>query len=231
MLYSPPTEAHRSNTMTWSLYPVLMGKRAHSHPSTSLTFQDQQSSAYQPLLTSICYSSTVLYGHSIPTPAVMHIHKEKTQEQTKETTPITDKQDIITQYHECFSGIGMFQREYHITLDPNIPPVIHPPRRMPISLKDDIKNELEDMVKNGIITKIEEGESTPRVNSLVYRRKQNGRLRLCLDPKDLNAAIQREHHVTPTLEEILPKLTGTTVFSTVDAKCGYWNVVLDKESS
>jgi len=52
-----------------------------------------------------------------------------------------------------------------------------------------------------------------------------------LDPKDLNAAIQREHHVTPTLEEILPKLTGATVFSIVDTKCGYWNVVLDKESS
>lgn len=48
----------------------------------------------------------------------------------------------------------------------------------------------------------------------------------CLDSKDLNAAIQREHHVPSTLEEILPKLT--TVFSNVDAKCGYWNVVRDK---
>lgn len=82
--------------------------------------------------------------------------------------------------------------------------------------------------RNGILTKIEEGEPTSLVNSLVYRRKQNGRLRLCLDPKDLNAAIQREHHVTPTLEEILPKLPGATVFSIVDAKCGYWNGVLDK---
>ena len=35
----------------------------------------------------------------------------------------------------------------------------------------------------------------------------------------------------PTLEEILPKLTGATVFSIVDAKYGYWNVVLNKESS
>ena len=87
------------------------------------------------------------------------------------------------------------------------------------------------MVKNGTITKLEEGEPTPWVNSLAYRRKQNGRLRLCLAPKDLNAAIQREHHVTPTLEEILPKLTVATVFSIGDAKCGYWNVVLDKKSS
>ena len=152
-------------------------------------------------------------------------------DQPKEPSPFKDKQDLIAQYPECFNGIGKFQGEYHITLDPSVPPVVHPPRRVPISLRDDIKNELDDMVKNGIITKIEEGEPTSWVNSLVYRRKQNGRLRLCLDPKDLNAAIQREHHVTPTLEEILPKLTGATVFSIVDAKCGYWNVVLDKESS
>ena len=116
--------------------------------------------------------------------------------QPKETFPIKDKQDLIAQYPECFNGIWKFQGEYHITLDPSVPPVVHPPRRVPFSLWDDIKNELDDMVKNSIITKIEEGEPTSWVKSLNYRQKQNGRLRLCLDPKDLNAAIQREHHVT-----------------------------------
>ena len=55
------------------------------------------------------------------------------------------------------------------------------------------------------------------VNSLVYQCKSNGRLCLCLDPKDLNEAIKHEHHVTPTLEEILPKLNGAKVFSIVNA--------------
>ncbi len=87
------------------------------------------------------------------------------------------------------------------------------------------------MVEQGIITKVREGEPTPWVNSLVYRRKSNGRIRICLDPKDLNAAVQRDHHITPTLEEILPKLSGAKYFSMLDAKSGYWNVVLDKESS
>ena len=85
----------------------------------------------------------------------------------------------------------------------DVPPVIHPPRRFLISLKGEIKSELDDMVKNGIITKLKEGEPTPCVNSLVYRRKKNGRLGLCLDPKDLNAVIRRKHHVNPTQEEIL----------------------------
>ena len=102
---------------------------------------------------------------------------------------------------------------------------------MPLSLRDDIKDELDYMESRGIITKLKEGEPTVWVNSLVYCRKPNGKLRICLDPKDLNKAISREHHVIPTLEEILPKLSGAKYFSIVDVKCGYWNVELDQESS
>ncbi|GFS21421.1 reverse transcriptases (RTs) from retrotransposons domain-containing protein [Elysia marginata] len=87
------------------------------------------------------------------------------------------------------------------------------------------------MTNSGIIKKIKEGEPTEWVNSLVYREKANGRLRLYLDPKDLNRAILREHHKIPTLEveEILPNLSGAKYFSFLDAKCGYWIVVLDKK--
>ena len=144
---------------------------------------------------------------------------------------VKDKEDLIAQYPECFNGIGKFEGKYHITLDPAVPPVIHSPRRVPISMKDDIKRELDDMAAQGIIAKVKEGEPTAWVNSLVYRRKANGSLRICLDPKDLNKAIRREHHVTTTLEEILPKLSGAQVFSIVDVKCGYWNVELDEEST
>ena len=105
-------------------------------------------------------------------------NKDKIPEQTKEP-PV--KQVLITQYSGCFKGIRKFQRKNHITADLSVPPVIHPPRRMHAN---------QPMVKNGIITKPEQGEPTPRVNSLVYRGNQTGRLRLCLDPKDLNAAIQ-----------------------------------------
>ena len=86
------------------------------------------------------------------------------------------------------------------------------------------------MVDNNVIAKIQEGEPTARVSSLVYRRKPSGRLQLCLYPKDLNAAILREHHTTHTLEEILPQLSGAKLFSIVDVKSGYWNVILDEES-
>ena len=58
-------------------------------------------------------------------------------------------------------------------------------------------------------------------SSFVYRRKQNGRLRLHLNAKDLNAAIQIEHHVALTLEEILLNLKDAKVFSIREKKCEY----------
>ena len=87
------------------------------------------------------------------------------------------------------------------------------------------------MEQQRVIRKVGEGEPTEWVNSLVYRRKANGQLRICLNPKDLNKAIRRDYHVTPTLEEILPKFKGEKFFSILDAKSGYWNVALDEPSS
>ncbi|CAB4007656.1 Hypothetical predicted protein [Paramuricea clavata] len=53
----------------------------------------------------------------------------------KPSTSIDNKSHLIAhEYPNCFNGIGKFQGEYHISLDLSVPPVIHSPRRVPISL-------------------------------------------------------------------------------------------------
>ena len=52
-----------------------------------------------------------------------------------------------------------------------------------------------------------------------------------MDPKDLNKAMKRTNHKTPTLEEITHKFSGAQVFSKLDARHGYWSIMLDEESS
>ena len=52
----------------------------------------------------------------------------------------------MAQYPESFDGIGEFQGEYHIIVVPSVPPVVHPPRKVPISMKDEIKKELNDKI-------------------------------------------------------------------------------------
>ena len=66
----------------------------------------------------------------------------------------------------------------------------------------------------GVITKVT--KPTDWVTSLVYGRKSNGRLRVCFDPKDLNKAIKRPHHITPSVDEITHAMADTTVFAKLD---------------
>ena len=85
------------------------------------------------------------------------------------------------------------------------------------------------MRKLGVIEKMD--EPSEWVSSLVVARKANGSLRVCLDPKDLNRATKRPHHRLITPEEVTHQLSGSTMFSKLDALSGYWCVVLDEESS
>lgn len=43
--------------------------------------------------------------------------------------------------------------------------------------------------------------------------KKNGKIRVCLDPKDLNKAILRENYPMSTIEDIAAGLHGAKVFS------------------
>ena len=72
--------------------------------------------------------------------------------------------------------------------------------------------------------------TNPWINNMVAVRKLN-KLRLCLDPLHLNKGIIRNHYPMPTVEDITPMLTKAKVFSVVDVKDGFLQVVLDEPSS
>ena len=76
-------------------------------------------------------------------------------------------------------------------LDPNAKPVIHPPRKIPASLPEKSKKELNEMDTDAVISKVT--SPTEWVNSLVIVEKPNGALTVCLYPRDLNKFLKREH--------------------------------------
>ena len=61
--------------------------------------------------------------------------------------------------------------------------------------------------------------------------KEDGSLRLCLDPKDLNKAIKRNKWYARTLDDILPELAQSKYLTVKDATSGFWHVPLDFRSS
>ena len=119
--------------------------------------------------------------------------------------------------------------EYNIKTDPTVPPVQHGRQKVPIEYKEEIEKELGEMVHREIITK--QTEPIPWVSSLTYPKKANGKLRICLDPKDLNKAIIHENHKAPTLKEIAHVLTGATKFSKVDGNKAFFGMHLTEEAS
>ena len=86
------------------------------------------------------------------------------------------------------------------------------------------------MEKIGVIRKVI--EPTEWVSSMVAVGKKNSeKLRICIDIRDLNKAIMREHYPLPTIESTTHKLSKAKIFSVLDAKTGYWQLKLDDESS
>ena len=95
------------------------------------------------------------------------------------------------------------------------------------------------MLELGILEEVI--DHTDWLNSYVIVEKDSGnhhvpnhtikrKLRICLDPRDLNEALERESYHKCSVDEITAKLIGMTVFTKVDFKKGYWMVVLHPDS-
>ena len=136
---------------------------------------------------------------------------------------------LIKKYEDVFDGIGCLEGTYRIKIDPTVSPVVHPPRKIPFTPREKVKEELDRIEKLGVIHKAE--EPTEWVSSLVAMEKPNGKVRLCLDPRELNKAIQREHYPIKTVEQVEAELSDAKVFSVLDATSGFWHIKLDEKSS
>ena len=146
--------------------------------------------------------------------------------------PLT-KQEILSQYSGCFEGIGRFPGDpYKFHLKPDHKLARHAPRKVPFHLETAFKEEINSLVSilEGILEEVK--EYTDWVNSYVIVEKDTGnshapnhtvkkKLRICLDPRDLDEALEREPYHTRSVDEITTKLQGTIVFTIVDFKKSY----------
>ena len=116
---------------------------------------------------------------------------------------------LFEQYCDVFEGLGCVTNvSYHIRIDPTKTPVIHPPRHVPITLRPKIQEELARMERLNVVEKVT--EPTNWVNSMVTIIKPNGSLRICIDPRHLNEAIQQEHYPIQTIEEVTARMPEAT---------------------
>ena len=138
---------------------------------------------------------------------------------------------IQVHLNEVFGSIGLMDCEpVKIKLKKDFEAYIqYAPRRVPIPLLPKVKAELERMERDEVITAVT--EPTEWCSPMVPVVKKDGNVRICVDLKRLNQAVLRERFMLPTLEDVLSKLAGAKVFSSLDAASGFWAIPLDSESS
>ena len=110
---------------------------------------------------------------------------------------------IESNYPDLYQGLGCMPGTHSIKIGNSVIPKVHPPRKVPISLKQRVEEELTRMEALGVITR--QKEPTPWVNNMVIVVKPNGKIRICVDPRGLNNGIQREHYPMKTIEEVVLK--------------------------
>ncbi|CAB3980368.1 Hypothetical predicted protein [Paramuricea clavata] len=136
---------------------------------------------------------------------------------------------LSEKYADCFEGLGCLPHTVRIELRDDATPVVEPCRTIPFAQYNKLKDELQRMEAMGVIEKIE--EPTEWVNSFVPVTKPNRNLRVCLDPRNLNKSIKREHFKLPTRDEVIAQFAIAKVFTKLDASNGFWQMKLEDGST
>ena len=94
--------------------------------------------------------------------------------------------------------LGQLEGEHHQKVRPGAQPVVAPTRRVSISVRPKLREELGRLMEQGVLEKAE--QPTPWVSQMAVAEKRDGSLRICIDLQEPSEALQREHTTLPVLE-------------------------------
>ena len=132
---------------------------------------------------------------------------------------------VLKDYNDLFATIPGVTTMVHHHIPTTGNPVRVPPRRMPIQYKENIECQIQQMLERGII----EESTSPWMAPAVFVRNNSGDIRICIDYRELNKRTQKEVYPLPLSDEVQDKLSGSTIFSTLDLQSSYWQLPVNPE--
>ncbi len=138
----------------------------------------------------------------------------------------------MTEFIDVFTGLGRLPVEYDIRLASGanrVDPVVCAASRLPFRLEEKVYQKLDQMVVDGIITSVKEPNEW--VSRMMVVGKPDGDVRICLDPSELNKAIQRHHFSVPTVEQLFSRISKARIFCSLDAASGFYQIPLSSAAS
>jgi len=121
------------------------------------------------------------------------------------------------EYPKLFTGLGMMKEEYTIRLKAETKPfALTVPRKVPMPLYEETKNEITRMIKSGVTSPVDHPIDwcTPMVVT-------PSKVRVCVDLTKVNEYVQSENHPLLSVDLTLGKLAGAKYFTKLDANSGF----------
>nr|GFB47144.1 putative reverse transcriptase domain-containing protein [Tanacetum cinerariifolium] len=141
---------------------------------------------------------------------------------TTSDVPSIHDQPIVSKFPDVFPdelpGIPPVREvEFSIELIPGAEPISKAPYRMaPIELKE-LKNQLQELLERGFIRP----SVSPWGAPVLFVKKKDGNMRLCIDYRKLNKITIRNRYPLPRIDDLFDQLQGAMHFSKIDLRFGY----------
>ncbi len=155
------------------------------------------------------------------------IRPKEPETDKKEPLPIDPKvQDLLTEYADVFpdelpkSLPPERAVDHRIDLLPDSAPVAKPTYKMSLAEMDELRRQLDDLLNRGFIRP----SSSPYGSPVLFVKKKEGDLRLCIDYRALNKQTVKNVYPLPRIDELLDRLDGAVVFSKLDLRSGYHQI-------
>jgi hypothetical protein len=131
---------------------------------------------------------------------------------------------------ESASTPGCYKHEVvTLKLTPDAKPKQFPPRKVPLALQKQTRDQLDEMLQDGVIECVTKPSSWCHPMQIAH--KPDGQLRICMDPRYLNQYLECAIFPFPSLDQVFSSVRGAQFFSKIDLTWGFWNLRLDDDSA
>ncbi|GMJ13693.1 hypothetical protein HRI_005038600 [Hibiscus trionum] len=146
---------------------------------------------------------------------------ESTKELKPEDIPII--RDFPDVFPEELPGLPPVREvEFGIEVQPGTTPISIAPYRMaPMELKE-LKAQIQDLESKGFIRP----SSSPWGAPVLFVKKKDGSMRLCIDYRQLNKVTIKNKYPLPRIDDLFDQLKGASVFSKIDLRSGYYQMLV-----
>ncbi len=138
---------------------------------------------------------------------------------------------LLLEFKDCFSlsedDVGHTDLIQHDIITGDAQPIRMRPRRLPLARQAVADKALQEMQWAGLI----EPSTSPWASPVVIvPKKTKDEWRFCVDFRSLNKITKKDPYLLPRIDEALDAVAGSSWFSSLDLRSGYWQVPLAPEA-